>query len=119
MTPPRRGDIVRPATRQSERLSPVATYNETNPQKPLKAKVIQHMAKKKKAAKKKTAKRKSKGKKATGDLIISKSRTKAAAKINVSGDFYGALDGVVRGMIKSAEKRAQDNGRKTLRPHDL
>ena len=76
------------------------------------------MAKRKTSkAKKRTTKRR--GKKAGGDLIISKSRTKAAAKINVSGDFYSALDGVVRNMISSAEKRAKDNGRKTLRPHDL
>ena len=60
-----------------------------------------------------------KAKKATGDLIISKSRTKACAKINVSGDFYGALDETVRGLIACAEKRAQSNGRKTLRPQDL
>lgn len=60
------------------------------------------------------------GKKAaSGDLIISKSRTKAAAGINVSGDFYGALDYAVRSLIATAEKRAMNNGRKTLRPHDL
>ena len=57
---------------------------------------------------------------ATGDLIISKSRTKAAAKkSNVSSDFYGALDGFVREAIANAEKRATDNGRKTLRPQDI
>ena len=44
----------------------------------------------KKTAKKAT--RKGKAKKKTGDLIISKARTKATAGINVSGDFYGALD---------------------------
>jgi hypothetical protein len=55
-----------------------------------------------------------------GDLIISKSRTKAAAKkCNVSSDFYGALDKVVRGMIASAEARAVGNKRKTLKPVDL
>jgi histone H3/H4 len=59
-------------------------------------------------------------KKAPGDLIISKSRTKAAVKnCNVSSDFYGALDECVRGMISGAEKRATANGRKTLRPQDL
>ena len=68
----------------------------------------------KKTAKKKTTKRKAAKKKGAADFIISKSRTKAAAKINVSGDFYGALDGVVRNMISSAEKRAKDNGRKDL-----
>lgn len=59
------------------------------------------------------------GKKVTGDMIISKSRTKAAAGINVSGEFYSALDGAVRELINAAEKRAMDNGRKTLRPYDL
>jgi hypothetical protein len=63
--------------------------------------------------------KKAKGK-TTGDLIISKSRTKAAVKnCNVSGDFYGALDSYVRCAIKSAEARATQNGRKTLRPQDL
>jgi hypothetical protein len=56
----------------------------------------------------------------TGDLIISKSRTKAAVKkSNVSSDFYGALDATVRKMITAAEVRAEANGRKTLRPQDL
>ncbi len=59
-------------------------------------------------------------KKASVDLIISKARTKAAVrKCNVSGDFYGALDKKVREMIKSAEGRATDNKRKTLKPCDL
>ena len=67
------------------------------------------------AAKKKTAK------KADGDsLIISKSRTKAATKkCNVSSDFYGALDAKVREIISSAEDRATENKRKTLKPYDL
>ena len=38
------------------------------------------------------------------ELIISKSRTKAASRnFNVSGEFYPALDKVVRSMIKEAE----------------
>ncbi len=58
--------------------------------------------------------------KKTGDLIISKSRTKGATKkCNVSSDFYGALDKAVRGMIASAEARALGNKRKTLMPVDL
>ena len=66
------------------------------------------------------AKKKKAGKAPTGDLIISKSRTKAAVKkSNVSSDFYGALDKAVRGMIAGAEMRAAANGRKTLRPQDL
>lgn len=63
--------------------------------------------------------KKARGKKKPIELIISKSRTKASAGINVSGEFYAALDGAVRGMIQNAEKRALDNGRKTLRPYDL
>jgi hypothetical protein len=56
----------------------------------------------------------------SSDLIISKSRTKAATKkCNVSSDFYGALDKVVRGMIAAAESRAIGNKRKTLKPVDL
>jgi len=58
-------------------------------------------------------------KKTSTDLIISKSRTKAASGINVSGEFYSALDGAVRNLIATAEARATHNGRRTLRPHDL
>jgi histone H3/H4 len=55
-----------------------------------------------------------------GDLIISKTRTKAAVKkCNVGGEFYGALDGVVREIIKGAESRALGNKRKTLKAVDL
>lgn len=61
-----------------------------------------------------------KKKKAAGDLIISKSRTKAAVKkCNVGGEFYGALDSAVRDMIKAAESRALGNKRKTLKSVDL
>ena len=70
------------------------------------------------AAKKKKKAARGKGKSA--DLIISKSRTKGAVKkCNVGSDFYGALDGVVRGLIKDAEARAIGNKRKTLKPVDL
>ena len=65
------------------------------------------------AAKKKKSKK-------TGDLIISKARTKAATKkCNVGGEFYGALDKVVRGLIADAEARAIGNKRKTLKAVDL
>jgi len=54
------------------------------------------------------------------ELIISKSRTKEAAKkYNVSGDFYAALDKKVRELIAAAEARAAGNKRKTLKPQDL
>lgn len=79
------------------------------------------MAKKaaKKAAGKNAGKGKGAKKKASGDMIISKSRTKASASMNVAGDFYGALDEAVRRLIANAEARATSNGRKTLRPQDL
>jgi hypothetical protein len=55
-----------------------------------------------------------------GELIISKSRTKAAAKkCNVGGEFYGALDAKVRDLIRAAEERATGNKRKTLKAVDL
>ena len=54
------------------------------------------------------------------DMIISKSKTKESVKeCNVSGEFYAALDTKVRELIIGAEKRALDNGRKTVRPCDL
>lgn len=56
----------------------------------------------------------------TSELIISKARTKnAAKKCNVSSDFYPALDKRVKEMITAAEKRAMANKRKTLKPQDL
>ncbi len=66
------------------------------------------------------ARKKSGAKKGGGDLIISKTRTKAATrKCNVGGEFYGALDKVVRGLIAGAEARAIGNKRKTLKAVDL
>ena len=68
------------------------------------------------ARKKKAARRAGK----PAELIISKSRTKAAVKkCNVGGEFYGALDKAVRDLIKSAEARAIGNKRKTLKSVDL
>lgn len=66
------------------------------------------------------AKKKAAAKGAGGELIISKSRTKAAAKkCNVGSEFYGALDKVVRNLIATAEARATGNKRKTLKAVDL
>ncbi len=68
------------------------------------------------ARRKKASRRSSK----PAELIISKSRTKAAAKkCNVGGEFYDALDKAVREMIKDAEARAVGNKRKTLKAVDL
>jgi histone H3/H4 len=70
------------------------------------------------AARKKKKAAKKKGK--TGDLIISKARVKnAVRKCNVGAEFYPALDGVVRELIKGAEARATGNKRKTLKAVDL
>jgi len=70
------------------------------------------------AAKKKKKAAKKKGKPA--ELIISKARVKnAVKKCNVGGEFYGALDEAVRGLIKEAERRATGNKRKTLKANDL
>ena len=61
-----------------------------------------------------------KKKKPAEAMIISKSRVKAAVKkCNVGGEFYGALEGEVRELIKRAEQRAIGNKRKTLRPADV
>jgi len=60
------------------------------------------------------------GKGKAADLIISKSRTKAAVKkCNVGSEFYAALDQAVRELIKAAEGRAVGNKRKTLKAVDL
>lgn len=67
-------------------------------------------------------KRKAAGRVARGpaELIISKSRTKGAArKCNVGSEFYGALDKHVRNLISQAEARALGNKRKTLKAVDL
>lgn len=73
----------------------------------------------KKAPARKASKKKAAKKKGAVDMIISKSRTKNAASINVSGDFYLALDEKVRELIAGAEARAEANNRRTLRPQDL
>lgn len=64
--------------------------------------------------------RKKKAAKGGDAMIISKARVKAAVKkCNVGSEFYGALEGEVRAMIKRAEERALGNKRKTLRPADV
>ena len=66
------------------------------------------------------AARRKKAAKGGGDLSNSKARTKAAArKCNVGSECYGALDKVVRDLIKGAEARAVGNKRKTLKAVDL
>ena len=40
-------------------------------------------------------------------------------KVQVSGDFYGALDKKIEAMLDKAAARTKDNKRKTLKPYDL
>ena len=55
----------------------------------------------------------------SSDMIISKTRVKAAvSQCNVGSDFYDALEARVRALIAAAEKRAVANGRKTLKGQD-
>jgi histone H3/H4 len=54
------------------------------------------------------------------ELIISKARTRAAAKqCSVASEFYEALDRQVRSLIENAERRALENKRKTIKACDL
>ena len=73
--------------------------------------------KKKKVTKKAATKGKKKG--APAELIISKSRTKAAVGCKVSSEFYAAFDEFARDALAKAEARAEKNKRSTLRPQDL
>ena len=79
-------------------------------------------AKKSKKARKAPARKKAARKKGPIELIVSKSRTKAAVKsagFKTAGDFYEALDGAVRDCIAKAVDRADANKRATVRPQDL
>ncbi len=53
-------------------------------------------------------------------VIVNKKEVKeAAGDFRVGGDFYEALDALVKDLMKKAQKRAKENGRKTLQPYDL
>lgn len=72
------------------------------------------MAKKKKpAAAKKT--------KSVEPLVVG-SKAKAVlkkAKLNVAGDAFDGLNGIVHWYLEQAGNRAKANGRKTVRAHDF
>jgi len=80
-------------------------------------------ATKKKAAKKTRAKKTTKKKAAkTAEMLLVGSKVKAALRsynVNVASDAAEALNNVVHWYIEQAVKRAQANGRKTVRPHDF
>ena len=52
-------------------------------------------------------------------LIVKNAVKEAAGKMNVSGDFYEALDKEAEKLIKKAVKRAKANKRKTVQARDL
>ena len=41
------------------------------------------------------------------------------SEMNVSSDFYDALDEEVGELLSNAERRASENDRKTVQPRDL
>jgi len=70
------------------------------------------------------AKKKSKGgsKSSSKEMLIVGSKAKAELKnadCNCAGDALDGLNEVVHWYIAQAAKRAQENGRKTVRAHDF
>jgi histone H3/H4 len=53
------------------------------------------------------------------DLIVKAAIKEQLANQNISSDFYDALDSEVEDLLREAERRAQDNDRKTVQPRDL
>ena len=56
------------------------------------------------------------------EMLLVGSKTKDALKahgVNVGGDALPMLNSVVHWYIEQAAKRAQANGRKTVRAHDF
>ncbi|PSQ06322.1 DUF1931 domain-containing protein [Halobacteriales archaeon QS_4_69_31] len=53
------------------------------------------------------------------DLIVKNSVKEALDDMNVSRDFYDALDEEVDELLDNAARRAQANDRKTVQPRDL
>lgn len=52
------------------------------------------------------------------DYIV-KSKVRDSLDKNVSSDFFDALDEKVEELLKDAERRADENGRKTVFEYDL
>jgi histone H3/H4 len=73
------------------------------------------------AAKRKTTKKTTK-KKVNKDMLLVGSKVKAALKesdVNVSADAIEGLNEWVYLLIEQATRRAEANGRKTVRAHDF
>ncbi len=80
------------------------------------------VARKKTAAKKKKTAARRKPAKKQQEMLLVGSKTKAALKdhgLNVAGDALDSLNAVIYQYIDQAAKRAEANGRKTVRGHDF
>jgi hypothetical protein len=53
------------------------------------------------------------------DTIVNAAVKDELSEMNVSADFYDALDEDVRELLEDAGRRAADNDRKTVQPRDL
>ena len=53
------------------------------------------------------------------DLIVKAAVKEELSDMNVSSDFYDALDERVDELLADAARRAEENGRKTVQPRDL
>jgi histone H3/H4 len=53
------------------------------------------------------------------DLIVKNSVKEELDEMNVSRDFYDALDEEVADLLDDAARRAEANDRKTVQPRDL
>ena len=76
------------------------------------------MAKKKKTTKRKATKKA----KTSGEMLLVGSKVKAQLKahgVNVAGDALEGLNDWVYWLIEQGVKRADLNGRKTVRSHDF
>jgi histone H3/H4 len=53
------------------------------------------------------------------DLVVKAAVKDELSEMNVSSDFYDALDEEVSELLADAAQRASDNDRKTVQPRDL
>jgi len=53
------------------------------------------------------------------DIVVKNSVKEALENVNVSRDFYEALDEEVSELLDDAARRAEANDRKTVQPRDL
>jgi histone H3/H4 len=53
------------------------------------------------------------------DIIVKAAVRNAVDGLNISADFYDALDDEVQALLNDAERRAQANDRKTVQARDL